>query len=103
VYRFWKHQSAVGPAALGGTGSIEFYRAALVRQRDLSRDNWGYVLPFVPGVALSLFGGIGDRTATQAILLVAVGVALFAGVTRWNARTVRKLQAEIDTLLDSSL
>ena len=57
----------------------------------------------MPGVALSLFGGIGDRTATQAILLVAFGVALFAGVTWWNARAARNLQAELDTLLDTSL
>lgn len=98
VHRFLKHLSTVGPAARGRTGSIEFYRAALVRQRDLSRDTWGYVLPFVPGVSLSLLGGIADRTAVQAVLLVATGVALFAGVTWWNARSVRKLQAEIDSL-----
>jgi hypothetical protein len=100
VYRFRRHQSAVAPVALGVTGCVEFYRAALVRQRDLSRDNWGYVLPFVPGVALSLFGGIGERTTTQAILLVAFGVALFAAVTWWNARRVHKLQTEIDGLLE---
>ncbi len=98
VYRFRKHQSAVGLASRGETGSVEFYRAVLVRQRNLSRDNWGYVLPFVPGVALSLLGGVADRTATEATVLIAVGVALFAGVTWWNARSVRKLQAEIDLL-----
>ena len=101
VHRFRRQYRAVAPSALGATSSLEFYRAALVRQRDLSRDNWGYVLPFVPGVSLSLFGGIGERTATQAILLAALGVALFAGVTLWNARTARRLQAEIEKLLDS--
>ena len=98
VFRFRKYRAEVSPVALGRTNSIEFYRAALVRQRDLSRDNWGYVLPFVPGVALSLLGGIGQRTPTEAILLVASGIALFAGVTWWNARTVRQLQTEIDLL-----
>lgn len=102
VYRFRKHRSAAAPVALGSTNCIEFYRAALVGQRDLSSDKWGYVFVFVPGVALSLLGGIGDGTTTQAILLVSFGVALFAGVTWWNARTARKLQAEIDTLLETS-
>ena len=99
AYRFRKYHSAVSPAALGEKSGVEFYRTALVRQRDLSKDSAGFVLPFVPGVALSLLGGIGDRTTTQAILLVSFGVALFAGVIWWNARTVRKLQTEIDALL----
>ena len=101
VYRFRKYHATGSPVAHGRTSSIDFYRAALVRQRDLSRDNWGYVLPFVPGVTLSLLGAIGNGPATSAILIIAVGVALFAGVTWWNARTVRQRQAEIDRLLDS--
>lgn len=98
-YGVRKHYAAVSPVALGGTDCVEFYRAELVRQRELSSNGRGFILPFVPGVTLSLLSGIGDRTTTQAILLVSFGVALFAGVAWWNARTVRKLQAEIDTLL----
>jgi hypothetical protein len=70
-----------------------------VRQRDLSKDSWGYLLPFVPGVALALLGGgLEDRPTTHLIAVVAFGVVLFLGVAWWNAHTVRKLQSEIDAL-----
>ena len=78
---------------------VEFYRAELVRQRDLSKDSWGYLLPFVPGVALALFGGgFEDRPTSQPIALVAFGVVLFLGIAWWNAHMARRLQNEIDAL-----
>lgn len=99
AYRFRKHRLAAPPVALGRTNCVDFYRAELVRQRDLSKDSWGYLLPFVPGVALALFGGgLEDRPTSHMIALVAFGVALFLGVAWWNAHTARKLQNEIDAL-----
>jgi hypothetical protein len=99
AYRFRKRHLAAPPVTLGRTNCVDFYRAELVRQRDLSRDSWGYLLPFVPGVALALFGGgLEDRPVGQLIALVAFGVALFVGVAWWNARSARKLQNEIDAL-----
>ena len=99
AYRFRKHRLAARPVALGRTNCVDFYRAELVRQRDLSKDSWGYLLPFVPGVALALFGsGLADRMTSQAIALVGAGVALFLGVAWWNAHTARKIQQEIDGL-----
>jgi hypothetical protein len=50
-----------------------------VRQRDLADDSLGYLLPFVPGVSLSLLGGALDRPASQVIALAVFGVALFLG------------------------
>lgn len=98
-YRFRKYRLASQPAALGRTNGAEFYRAELLRQRDLSKDSWGYLLPFVPGVSLALFGGgLADRPASQTIALVAFGVALFAGIAWWNAQTARQLQKEIEAL-----
>lgn len=87
------------PVALGRTSCHEFYRAELVRQRDLSKDSWGFLLPFVPGVGLALLGsGIENRPASQQIVLVALGVALFLGIAWWNAHAARTLQDEIDAL-----
>ena len=99
AYRFRKQRLAAPPVALGRTNCVDFYRAELVRQRDLSKDSWGYLLPFVPGVALALFGGgLEDRPTSQNIALVAFGVALFLGVAWWNAHTARKFQNEIGAL-----
>ena len=99
AYRFRRQRLAARPVALGRTTCVDFYRAELVRQRDLSKDSWGYLLPFVPGVALALFGGgLEDRPTSQNLALVASGVALFLGVAWGNARAARKLQHEIDAL-----
>lgn len=99
AYRFRKYGSTASAATLGSSNCVEFYRAELLRQRDLSSDSRGFVLPFVPGVALALFGGgFSDRPLAQMIAIAAFGVALFVGVALWNAYTTRRLQAEIDSL-----
>jgi hypothetical protein len=99
AYRFRRQRMAAPPPVLGRTNSLEFYRVELTRQRDLSKDSWGYLLPFVPGVALSLFGrGLGERPPGQTIAVIVFGVALFLGAAAWNAYTARKLQNEIDAL-----
>jgi len=99
AYRFRRHRLAAPPVARGRTSCVDFYRAELVRQRDLSKDSWGYLLPFVPGMALALLdGGLEARSTSQLIALVASGVALFLGIAWWNAHTARKLQNEIEAL-----
>jgi hypothetical protein len=99
AYRFRTHRLAAPPVALGRTNTVEFCRAELIRQRDLSKDSWGYLLPFVPGVTLSLFGGgFENRPASHVIALVGFGVALFVGIAWWNVHTVRKLHREIEAL-----
>jgi uncharacterized membrane protein YfcA len=99
AYRYRKQRLAAPPAALGRTNCIDFYRAELVRQRDLSQDSWRCLLPFVPGVALALLDGVFEaRTTSQLIAIVAGFVGLFLGIAWWNAHTARKLQSEIDTL-----
>ncbi len=98
AYRY-RRRHRVAPLTLGSTTCAAFYRAELVRQRDLARDSWGYLLPFVPGVTLSLLGGpLQERPASHVILLAAFGTALFAGVAWLNAYTARKRQREIDAL-----
>jgi hypothetical protein len=99
AYRFRRQRLAAPPVALGRTNGVEFYRAELIRQRNLSTDSWGYLLPFVPGVTLALFGrGLEDRSWGQTLAIMIVAVALFLGVAFWNAYTARKLQNEIDAL-----
>ena len=99
AYRFRKQRMPAPPMALGRTNTVEFYRAELARQRDLSKDGWGYLLPFVPGVTLALFGrGLGARSLSQTIAVIIFGVALFLGVAWWNSHTARKLHNEIDAL-----
>jgi hypothetical protein len=76
---------------------VDFYRAELVRQRDLSQDSWGYLLPFVPGLALALLDSVLEaRTTSQLIAIVAGFVGLFLGIAWWNAHTARKFQNEMD-------
>lgn len=97
AYRYRKQRLAAPPVALGRTNCAEFYRAELVRQRDLSEDSWGYLLPFVPGVTLAVFGrGFENRPPGQIIAIIVLGVALFLGVHWWNMYTARKFQREID-------
>ena len=99
AYRYRKLRLAAPPVALGRTNCREFYRTELVRQRDLSQDSWGFLLPFVPGVGLALLAsGFENRPVSQHVALVACGVALFLGIAWWNARATRKLQDEIDAL-----
>jgi hypothetical protein len=86
------------PAGLGLTGSADFYRNQLVRQRDLADRPWRYLVLFVPGVGLSLFGSAFDRPPAQTAAIAVFGVALFLAVAWVNRRTVRKLRREIDEL-----
>jgi hypothetical protein len=99
AYRYHSQHRAAPPPTLGSTNCVEFYRAELVRQRDLAGDSWAYLLPFVPGVTLSLLGGpLQDRPTSQVMALAAFGVALFLGIAWLNAHTARKLQRDIDAL-----
>jgi hypothetical protein len=99
AYRYRKQRLAAPPVALGRTNCVEFYRAELLRQRDLSKDSWGYLLPFVPGFTLAVFGGgFEHRPTSQIIAIIVFGVALFLGVHWWNVYTARTFQREIDAL-----
>ena len=96
-YRTWRR--APPPVALGTTNCLDFYRSELVRQRDLSQDSRGYLLPFVPGMALAMLDGILEaRPTSQKIVLVLLGIALFLGIAWWNAHTARTLQDDVDAL-----
>jgi len=99
AYEYRKYSQSA-PDRLGRTSCVEFYRAQLVHERSLAGQSSRYLLPFVPGVTLSLLHGvIGDGlTTVHRIGVVVVGVALFAGVALVNARTTQKLTREIDAI-----
>jgi hypothetical protein len=99
AYEYRKYARAA-PDGLGRTSCVDFYRAQLVYERDLAGQSIRYLLPFVPGVALSLLHGvIGEGlTTVHRTGVVVVGIALFVGVAWVNAHTTRKLQREIDAI-----
>jgi hypothetical protein len=99
IYRFRSAATVPSmPAGLGLTGSVDFYREQLARQRDLANRPWRYLILFVPGVGLSLFGRALDRPAGQTAAIAACGVALFLAIAWVNYRTARRLQREIEEL-----
>jgi hypothetical protein len=99
VYRFFSHVRASAPAVLGRTTCREHYRAQLVRQRELSRDGWKYILPFAPGFGLIIVGrAFEGRPASQVAMLIGIALAIFAGVLWVIARSGRRLEREIAAL-----
>jgi hypothetical protein len=99
-YWFRAHARAeTSPAALGRATCVEHYRSRLVRQRDLSRDSWKWVLPFVPGLAVSLLGGLMEpRPAGQIAALIVIATATLAIVLWMNGRTARQIERELAAL-----
>jgi hypothetical protein len=100
IYRFGRYaRSATAPAALGQASCAQYYRARLLRERDLSSEGWKFILPFVPGVALIVFGrAMQGRPPVQVALLIAFALLLFAGVLWVIARRGRRLEREIAAL-----
>lgn len=100
VYRFFRYARAhVAPSTLGQTNCVEHYRSRLVRQHELSRDGWKYVLPFAPGIILILFARVlQGRPASQVTALIVLSLALFAGILWTIARSTRSLEREIAAL-----
>jgi hypothetical protein len=100
VAYLYRKYARVSPERLGLTSCLDFYRARLVYERNLAQQSGRYLLPFVPGVALGLLGGVLDQgiPAARKIAVAAFGVALFVGVAWLNAYTARRLQKELDAL-----
>jgi hypothetical protein len=91
------------PEAMGASTSIQFFRAALERQRDVVKNVWPwYLAPLVPGFVVLTIGYAMARPFPagfiSAALLDACVAALFYGVWMMNARAARCLQRSIDEL-----
>jgi hypothetical protein len=100
VYRGFRYARAqVAPSTLGLTNCVEHYRSQLMRQHELSRDGWKYVLPFAPGFVLIIFGrALEGRPASQVVALIVVALVTFIGVLWVIARSARTLEREIAAL-----
>jgi hypothetical protein len=100
VYRFARRALAyAAPATLGRASCAEHYRAQLVRQHELSREGWKFILPFAPGIGLIVFGRAWQgRPASQVAILILLALVMFAGVLWVIARSARKLEREIAAL-----
>lgn len=96
-----KGTPAKTPEDLAALSCLDFHRAELARQRDLTRGVWRwYLLPLVPGLSVLLGGQVlahpesGPRVAAFA----AVCALLFLAVAWLNRLVARHLQREIDEL-----
>jgi hypothetical protein len=100
VFQFRRHARAhVVPSTLGLTNCVEHYRSQLVRQHEISRDGWKYVVPFAPGFGLIIFARVLEgRPTSQVVALIVLALATFVGVLWTIARSTRKLEREIAAL-----
>lgn len=98
AYEYRKYSLSI-PERLGQS-CVDFYLSQLVHEQHLAGQSMRYLLPFVPGVTLSLLHGVVGEGLTRGhrIGVAASGIALFVGVAWVNARTARKLQREIDAI-----
>jgi hypothetical protein len=78
------------PGELGLTGSVDFYRRELVRQRDLLRSvfSW-YLAPLLPGLLLFTRGRIP---------IIVVDLLVFGGIWWLNQRGADRLTRQIEEL-----
>lgn len=100
VFRFLRYARAeTAPSTLGVTSCVEHYRSRVRRERDLSREGWKFVLPFVPGFGLILVGrAMQGRPASQVAALIVIAFAMLAGVLWVIARSGRQLERELAEL-----
>jgi len=99
------------PADMARRTCVEFHREELVRQRNLVSSVWSwYLLPFVPGLVVFLFGlyrwtmqqpnaSAHAAEVARAYWVTAAGMAfVFGGVAVLNSWAAGKIQREIDGL-----
>ena len=102
VHHLSRHGATrIMPADMGRTGSLEFHRRELERQRDLLLGVWKwYVLPFAPGLILIYLAALLGRPEHAWRALVPFGATVvfgvFVGVL--NHRAAMRIQAMIATL-----
>lgn len=101
AYEYRRHvRHELRPELLGRTTCVDFYRTQLTRERNLAQQSRRYLLPFVPGVTLSLLGGVVGEgiPPAQRVAMAAAGITLFLGAAWVNAHSARRLQRKIDAL-----
>jgi hypothetical protein len=102
VYQLYSRASAkTVPADLGLTGSLEFHRRELVRQRDMVESVWSwYLAPFVPGL-LVFMKGVSPKRGPGFVLALGFQALVFGAIWWLNRRAAARLTrqiAELDNL-----
>lgn len=80
---------------------LAFHRRELERQRDLLRGVWRWYLgPSLPGLVVFSLGQAGDTPGSWAVSagVVALVVAVFAGIGRLNHRAADELERDLAAL-----
>ena len=108
---FKKGSPMTGAEAIETRNCLDFYRAELVKQRDLLLSVWKwYLLPLVPGLVLFFAGEFQLAFMQQTLqasrtridlwlgMVCAAGAGIFLLVAKLNYWAARKLQAKIDAL-----
>jgi hypothetical protein len=86
---------------MGNLSSIDFYRAALQRQRDFHSGIrfWSRIAMVTPGPFVFLYGaGIGPELAKEYYAPILIFVAGIIAAIPLNLRRARKFQRQIDEL-----
>jgi hypothetical protein len=94
----YRRRAGLSETAPAMTSCVNHYRATLVRQRDIASGSWRDVLLLVPGMTLSVLGGIIEGSPLSRSVIIVFFVALFAGYFWLGVRTARRFQQEIDRL-----
>jgi hypothetical protein len=92
------------PSDLALTSALEFHRAQLEKQRDLLRSVWWwYLLPFVPGVLVTVIGrALAQPERMAQIIAWSVGmIVIMVGGYVLNQRAAARIQRRIDRLKES--
>ena len=102
TFDYWRRKRRdLAACRSAGVDSLRFYRAELMRQRaEIGQFWWRWVLPFVPGIALSVFGRsiVTPRSLSQSAVLAVLVAILLGGITLANRREARRIQKEFDEL-----
>jgi hypothetical protein len=100
LWLYWRARLAAVRLDESGLSCVAFYRAQLIRQQKLAGRFWLCVLAFLPGILLSLLGGIPVSPLTPSRLAgLAAGGLLWMVLVVWMiVRETRRVQAELDEL-----
>lgn len=87
------------PAELLGLPLISYYRAELVRQRNMLRSIWLYQFgPVLPGISVFFWGMAQPNPADFPWQITSVVIVPFLVVFAMNLNTARRIQIEINKL-----
>lgn len=100
VVEVWRRGAKKPPLESGEQGWLAYYRSELTRQRDALRTVWRwYLLPFVPGFAMTVFSA--SQTRPKVALLSGMSFTALLLLVGWlNAWAANKIDRKLKELDD---